>query len=159
MRDDQVVDLLDGFARVGVRVWIGGGWGVDAMLGRQTRDHGDLDLAVDAEHLDTALRLLTGQGFTTTTDWLPVRVELTGDDGQVVDLHPITFAADGSATQPGLDGARFDYAADAFTVGRIAGHPVPCLSVRQQLQFRQGYPPRPVDVHDVALLRSMTGDR
>ena len=29
------------------RVWIAGGWGVDALVGRQTRIHSDLELAVD----------------------------------------------------------------------------------------------------------------
>lgn len=28
-------------------VWVGGGWGVDALLGEQTRQHSDLDLWLD----------------------------------------------------------------------------------------------------------------
>ena len=34
----------------GVRVWLDGGWSVDALLGEQTRPHADLDLAVPADH-------------------------------------------------------------------------------------------------------------
>ena len=28
---------------------VNGGWGVDALVGRQTREHGDLDVFVDAD--------------------------------------------------------------------------------------------------------------
>jgi lincosamide nucleotidyltransferase A/C/D/E len=39
------MSLLD---QEGVRAWLDGGWAVDALLGRQTRLHSDLDLAVVA---------------------------------------------------------------------------------------------------------------
>ncbi|MCU0280566.1 MAG: hypothetical protein MUE66_01775, partial [Acidimicrobiia bacterium] len=41
----QVVGLLKGAA---VRFWLDGGWGIDALIGRQTREHDDLDLALAA---------------------------------------------------------------------------------------------------------------
>jgi lincosamide nucleotidyltransferase A/C/D/E len=71
----QVLDVLDGSR---VRHWVGGGWGIDALVGRHTREHRDLDLAVDADHLQTCLHTLNGLGFATDTDWLPVRIELRG---------------------------------------------------------------------------------
>ena len=37
----EIVDLLE---RVGVEPWVDSGWGVDALLGEQTRPHEDLDL-------------------------------------------------------------------------------------------------------------------
>jgi len=36
---------------------------VDALVGRQTRPHGDLDLVVDAPSLAAVLDLLHGLGF------------------------------------------------------------------------------------------------
>ena len=151
----QVLELLDAFDRAGIRVWIGGGWAVDAVVGRQTRDHGDLDLAVDAARLDALLGLLGEHGFRATVDWLPSRVELTASDGRRVDVHPVEFRPDGSGVQAGYGGPPFKYPADGFARGTIDGRPVPCLSVAQQLRFREGYPPRDVDVHDVALLQSV----
>ncbi|WP_374251198.1 nucleotidyltransferase domain-containing protein [Micromonospora sp. R77] len=56
-----------------------------------------------------------------------------------------------------MDGVTFDYPADGFTEGVIGGRPVPCLSVTQQLRFREGHPPRDVDHHDIALLRAVPG--
>jgi lincosamide nucleotidyltransferase A/C/D/E len=31
---------------LGIKIWIDGGWGVDALLGKQTRTHADLDIVV-----------------------------------------------------------------------------------------------------------------
>jgi lincosamide nucleotidyltransferase A/C/D/E len=94
-------------------------------------------------------------GFTTTADWLLARVELTAQDGRRVDLHPVAFAADGSGIQQGLNGVVFAYSQDGFTEGVIDGRRLTCLSVPQQLRFREGYEPRDVDLHDVGLLRQL----
>ncbi|MBM0239075.1 hypothetical protein JNW88_21565 [Micromonospora sp. ATA32] len=153
MTGEQVLALLDEFAAYGLRVWVAGGWAVDAVIGRQTRPHGDLDLAVDAAQQDELLRLLNRLGFVTTVDWLPVRAELATPDGRTVDLHPVAFRPDGSGVQAGLDGTTFAYPADGLTTGSLHGRPVPCLSAVQQLRFREGYPLREVDHHDIALLR------
>ncbi|MDZ5442105.1 aminoglycoside nucleotidyltransferase [Micromonospora sp. 4G57] len=155
MNGDQVTALLDEFAADGLRVWVAGGWAVDAVVGRQTRPHADLDLAIDASQQAELLALLDRLGFVTTVDWLPVRAELTAPDGRKVDIHPVAFRPDGSGVQSGLDGATFAYAADGFAEGVIDGRPVPCLSVGQQLRFREGYPPREVDRHDINLLRGL----
>ncbi|MEV0724711.1 hypothetical protein AB0I37_18255 [Micromonospora purpureochromogenes] len=157
MDADEVTALLTEFAAHGLRAWVAGGWAVDAVVGRQTRPHADLDLAVDAAQQAEVLALLHRLGFAVTVDWLPVRAELTAPDGRRVDLHPVAFRSDGSGVQEGLDGASFGYAADGFAAGTIGGRPVPCLSVAQQLRFREGYPPRAVDRHDIALLRAVVG--
>jgi lincosamide nucleotidyltransferase A/C/D/E len=154
MEAQQVLELLDLLSAAEVRVWVAGGWAVDAVVGRQTRPHGDLDLAIDASRLDAVRAVLGEQGFVVTVDWLPSRAELTAPDGRRVDLHPVDFRADGSGLQQGLDGTGFEYPSDGFTAGTIGGRTVPCLSVPLQLRFREGYPPRDIDVHDVALLRA-----
>ena len=46
-------------AEDGVSVVLDGGWGIDALLGAQHRDHDDLDLVVGVEHLDAAVGSLT----------------------------------------------------------------------------------------------------
>jgi lincosamide nucleotidyltransferase A/C/D/E len=155
VRSDQVVDLLDRIEPVATTVWLAGGWGVDALAGRETRPHGDLDLCLDAPSLAPVLELLARIGFTPREDWLPVRIEVEHPDGRRVDLHPVTFAADGSGTQPGLDGAVFAYPAGCTSTGSVAGRPVTCISAPQQLLFRAGYDWRGVDHHDVAVLRTL----
>lgn len=153
----QVVALFDAFERHSIRAWAAGGWAVDALVGRETRPHNDLDLAVDADDLGALLDSLASDGFAITVDWSPARLELTATDGRIVDLHPVVFDARGAGIQSGLDGEQFHYAADGFTVGRIDGHSVPCLTAKQQLRFREGYEPRPVDLHDIPILNDLLG--
>jgi lincosamide nucleotidyltransferase A/C/D/E len=148
-----LVEVLEAVSPV---VWVGGGWGVDALVGRQTRAHGDIDVVVAAPALPAVLERLTALGFVPTEDWLPIRIEVAHPDGRRVDLHPVTFAPDGSGTQPGLNGTVFEYPAGCSTTGQIAGRTVDCLTAAQQLTFRRGFAWREVDHHDVALLERLT---
>jgi lincosamide nucleotidyltransferase A/C/D/E len=152
---EQVAELFVHLDERGLRSWVGGGWGVDALVGRTTRSHADLDLAVDADQLEDVLSLLRGLGFAEAVDWLPSRVELAAPDGRRVDVHPVTFDHDGSALQAGHGGPPFRYPADAFTWGVIGGVRVPCLTAVQQLVFRTGYPLRNRDRHDIPLLLAL----
>ena len=151
----NVVALLGRFGSAGLRAWIAGGWAVDAVVGHQTREHGDLDLAVDAAQLDEIVALLEAEKYTIETDWRPARLSMSTDTGLRVDLHPVRFATDGTGVQSSTDDATFFYAADGFSAGTIAGQAVPCLGVAQQLSFRAGYSPREVDRHDIELLESV----
>jgi lincosamide nucleotidyltransferase A/C/D/E len=149
----DVIEVLRLLSGVGAGPRLSGGWGVDALHGRQTREHRDVDLAVDAGRLDACVETLQRNGFVVATDWLPVRVELSDHIcGRHVDLHPLHFAADGSAWQAGLDGSRFDYPADAWCEGSVGGTGVRCLSARMQRAFHAGYELRDVDRHDLRLL-------
>ncbi|MGI3781472.1 MAG: nucleotidyltransferase domain-containing protein, partial [Janthinobacterium lividum] len=58
MHLDEVTEVLADLREVGCRAWVAGGWGVDALVGRQTRPHRDLDLAVDGEDVPTAIAAL-----------------------------------------------------------------------------------------------------
>ena len=139
----------------GIAHWVAGGWGVDALVGRQTRPHRDLDLALEASRLDQAVALLSRLGYHPETDWLPVRLELAATGKRWVDLHPVVFDEQGNGRQQGLDGTSFAYPAADLVVGRIDGHPLPCLSAARQRVFHSGYVPRAVDIHDLALLAEL----
>jgi lincosamide nucleotidyltransferase A/C/D/E len=153
---EDVIEVLDALGGAGVRYWVAGGWGVTALVGRQTRPHRDLDLAVDAADLGRCLGLLGGLGYAAETDWLPSRIELRAPGDRWVDVHPVGFGEDGSGRQADLDGGFFEYPPDAFDRGRIAGRVVGCLSARQQRRFRSGYEHRPQDIHDLAQLDALT---
>src|SRR5262245_34893244 len=53
MEADSVLNIYNDLQDHGVKIWIDGGWCVDALLGKQTRPHPDLDIAVNHrdEHL------------------------------------------------------------------------------------------------------------
>jgi lincosamide nucleotidyltransferase A/C/D/E len=44
----RFLDLVDEHQ---VRIWLDGGWAVDACLGRQTRQHDDLDIVIEEKDL------------------------------------------------------------------------------------------------------------
>jgi lincosamide nucleotidyltransferase A/C/D/E len=146
-------------AGAGVDVWIDGGWGVDALVGEQTREHDDLDLVVPIVQLGTARAPLEKLGFRLAVDWLPTRCKLEDGRGRGVDLHPVTFRADGSAWQHGLGGdAPYQYPREGFAArGRIGGREVRCLSADVQLRHHLGYEPGPKDRVDMELLRDRLG--
>lgn len=150
-----VLAVLTELDTAGVRHWVGGGWGVDVLVGRQTRDHRDLDLNIDAADEQRALAALGRLGFVVETDQRPARVELAAPGALWVDLHPVEFDEHGNGRQHDLDGGWFEYPVGVFTSAVIDGHRIPCLTVAKQLAFHSFYPPRPIDLHDIALLRTL----
>jgi lincosamide nucleotidyltransferase A/C/D/E len=159
MPPEEVHLVLDALRTAGFdRFWVGGGWGVDALAGRQTRPHRDLDLAVDVTRstLDQVIDALAGRGYAVETDWRPVRVELSAPASRWVDVHPLAFDEHGVGHQANAAGqAPFVYPPEGFARGDIGGRPVDCLSVAQQLTFHSGYSPRAHDLLDIALLEAM----
>ncbi|GAB3143668.1 hypothetical protein GCM10027258_31120 [Amycolatopsis stemonae] len=119
-------------------VWLAGGWGIDALLGRQTREHRDLDLLHRLEQEPEVLEALAALGYRETGDLRPVRFVLS-DGSTELDLHPLVFAEDGSARQAAPDGT-FPYPADCFVTGRV-----------------DDYEPKPHDVADMRALKETFG--
>ncbi len=151
---EDVLGVLTVLREVGAEVWIGGGWGIDALVGEQTREHRDLDLMHRQEQEPAAVAVLAAAGFVETLDWRPIRFVVSHPDGRELDLHPLVFAADGSAVQASPDPETpFRYPASCFVSGMINGTEVPCLSAEQQVYFHQGYEKTDRDHHDLAQLR------
>jgi lincosamide nucleotidyltransferase A/C/D/E len=151
----EALGVIETLRAAGCRVWVAGGWGVDVLVGRPTRAHRDLDLAVERSGLEPGLAALATLGYVITTDWLPVRVELRRPGHGWVDLHPIVFDQQGDAVQAGFEGQVFHYPKKDFTAGSLDGVEVACLSRDLQVKFRQGYELRPVDHHDLRLLEAL----
>ncbi|MEU3459574.1 amino acid transporter [Streptomyces sp. NPDC006733] len=158
MTADGVLLVLALLRRARVEVWVGGGWGIDALLGAQTRGHRDLDLMHRQDQEPAVLAALAAEGFAETLDRRPIRFVMAAPDGREIDLHPLVFSADGSAVQASPDPERpFVYPPACFVTGTVRGTPVPCLSAEQQVYFHQGYEPTERDLHDMARLRGAFG--
>jgi lincosamide nucleotidyltransferase A/C/D/E len=156
----EAIAVLDLLAGAGVDAVVDGGWAVDAVLGRLTRDHGDLDLCVAAEQVDRALVALRQRGLEVMEDGRPARVELRsrGGLGPQVDLHPLVFDPHGNGVQQLSAQSSFTYpAAGLAGSGSIAGRRVRCLTPELQLTCHQGYEPDEDDYDDVAALAAMLG--
>ncbi|MBG0851449.1 hypothetical protein I2W78_06210 [Streptomyces spinoverrucosus] len=152
----DLFDLLDILESADAPHWVAGGWGVDVLVGRQTRAHRDVDLALDAASEAATVDALEAFGYRVETEQRPTRVELAAPGQRWVDLHPVVFDAEGVGRQADLDGDFFLYPHGAFAVGTLQGRVIPCLSVSKQLAFRSGYTLRDVDRHDIALLENLS---
>jgi len=150
MDASEVLAVLRALEGGGIRAGISGGWGIDALLGHQSRAHRDLDLAVAAERLAAAVEVLTRRGYAVTADQRPARVELSADD-RIVDLHPVRWGPDGSGIQDGFDGAIFRYPPGSMDApGTINATAVRCATPELQVAFHSGYEPTERDRVDVA---------
>jgi lincosamide nucleotidyltransferase A/C/D/E len=154
----DVIEVLDWLEAVGVAVWVDGGWGVDALVRKETRDHADLDLALDSNQLDVARRALEEHGLHhdgSREPGLPARLVMRDGRGREVDLHPLAFDAAGDGWQQlassGMAWGLYP-ADDLRATGAIGARPVRCLGPHLQLRFRLGYEWSERDVHDVRLL-------
>ncbi len=74
---------------IGVEVWIDGGWGVDALLGEQTRSHKDLDIAVQEKHVPLLRELLLAREHREVRleDARPWNFVLGDPNGREIDVH------------------------------------------------------------------------
>ena len=41
-----------------IEIWLDGGWGVDALLGKETRQHNDIDLFVEEKNYNKFIEII-----------------------------------------------------------------------------------------------------
>jgi lincosamide nucleotidyltransferase A/C/D/E len=156
MNPRQVIQVLDRLEASGVTVWLDGGWGVDALLGEQTRPHEDLDLAIARGDCPPAHKALAALGFRHAPEvepGLPARLVLRASDGGQVEFHPLVIDADGNGWQELPNGGWGLYPVDGLRGrGEIAGRPVRCITPELQLRHHLGYRLKDRDRHDLRRL-------
>jgi lincosamide nucleotidyltransferase A/C/D/E len=176
---EDVVELYTLLLEHGVQLWIDGGWGIDALLGRQTRPHKDLDAISLFEDLPALTALLSERGFVLKWIWpesRPLRHEArvllvgTGEAGgdvatafvlkdareRELDIHAVRLDEHGRGT-PTWDSI-WAFPPDALEGrGVIAGAPVRCLSAAAHMSTHARYELQDKDVQDLRLLHECFG--
>jgi lincosamide nucleotidyltransferase A/C/D/E len=156
MEAADVIAVLDVLTGVGVASWLDGGWGVDALVGRRTRPHEDLDLVIAVDDVATAIEALQAVGFAVEEDLRPVSLTMRTTDGRQVDFHPVTWDERGGGVQAQPNNSSWTYPAEGFHgVGQVAGQPVRCLTADVQILCHAGYPLDAGDLRDLEVLRSL----
>jgi lincosamide nucleotidyltransferase A/C/D/E len=158
MRAQDVVEILDCLGVAGVRVWLDGGWGVDALIGRQTRGHDDLDLVIPLGESDLARRAFTVLGFELIEDESTLCFVACDADDRRVDVHTVAFDSEGGALQRQEDGSLWRYPSEGFSgLGRVDGREMACLSAEVQVLCHLNYEPDKTDRRDMELLARSRG--
>jgi lincosamide nucleotidyltransferase A/C/D/E len=154
MSGPDAVSIIKLLTENGIHVWVDGGWGVDALIGHQTRAHSDLDLAV--QHRDEhKLKWLLGlQGY--HVDHRPNSTEsnfvLVDGHGHEIDIHSFTFDSEGN----NIFGVA--YKPDHLSgQGVIENYTVNCIPPDVMMEFKTGYEVGDDDYHDVKVLSDKFG--
>jgi len=117
MQGHDVLEVLQHLAGAGVVVWLDGGWGVDALLGRHTRSHEDVEVVLSCEQAPLAEEILLQADYTIAEDARPTRIVLWASQDRRIDVHLVTFDSQGDGFQRLPDGTNFRYHRAGF-VGR-----------------------------------------
>jgi lincosamide nucleotidyltransferase A/C/D/E len=153
-----VLEVITSLHQAGIRVWLDGGWGIDALVGEQTRDHDDLDCVIALSDAGIARDTLATLGSIVSLDELPTRFVVRDQSDRRVDFHTVTFDAPGAATQQLQDGSMAPYPARGFSgFGHVAGVRIACLTAAVQFLHHLGYAPDEKDHHDMGLLADHFG--
>ena len=112
---EDVIELYSGLRAEGVRIWVDGGWGIDALLGRQTRLHKDFDALVALEDLPALTHFLGGRGFALKLIWENNRwapssepLALIGRERPALEAATAFVLEDGSGRELDFHVVRFD---------------------------------------------------
>ncbi len=149
----DVLRILDALTSANIPAWVDGGWGVDALLGEQTRNHDDLDLVVELHAVGAIQIALAPLGFALSEDERPTRFVLRDGADRRIDFHTVVFDAESGGVHRLQSGRSYRYPPDGFKgSGTIGGRTVSCLTAEVQIECHTGYEPDEKDRHDVSLL-------
>lgn len=149
MTGDDVVEIIQLFDRNQIDFYVDGGWGVDALLGEQTRTHADLDIAIQHQDVARVRALLEARGYRDVPrdDTRDCNFVLGDDLGHHIDIHTYTFDTAGNCVYG------VEYPVDSLRGnGSLKGHPVKCISPDWMVKFHAGYELDENDYHDVKAL-------
>jgi lincosamide nucleotidyltransferase A/C/D/E len=133
-----------------IPIWIDGGWGIDALLEKQTRDHSDLDIVIEEENVNKSINLLKSKGFKEIPkdDSRPWNFVI-GNNCYQIDYHVINFDKIGNGIYGPIDNGVY-YPKYAFnSKGIILETEVDCISPKYQIESHQGYDIKYKDYLDV----------
>ncbi len=154
MTAEDVAGFYNELEKLGVQVWIDGGWGVDALLGESTRVHSDLDIIVQKKDVGTIRSLLESRGYKVVPrdDLSDLNFHLRDDHGHEIDFTVIEFDDAGNGIYGPVENGEMNPADSFKGEGTINGQSVRCVSPAYAVQFRTGYELRDIDRQDVTAL-------
>jgi lincosamide nucleotidyltransferase A/C/D/E len=168
---EDAVKIYKKLMKNGMQAWVVGGWGIDALLGEQTRQHKDLDVLMLLDDMIRMQELLGRDGFVLKELWEENLPALDGQgketdtafflknlDGREIDVHALSPDGQGNWIPAWEDTelrvfTREDLGGD----GKIAGVRVQCISQEMQERSHTGYTLPETHVRDLELLRRRFG--
>ena len=159
--------VVNALGAAGIPAWLFGGWGLDARIGRITREHGDVEFWVERTDAGRSRAVLVEAGATALATQPPEEAcEFTWNGADFSTAY-FDRRPDGSSSQP--DGRFSDwlFPPGSFSdePGSLDGMQVLTMSVAGMLAMREQYPRlrnggpwRPKDIDDIKALRALAAE-
>jgi len=151
----EVLALLDAN---GIDCWLEGGWGIDALVEKQTREHDDVDMVVELTNLPAMFELLAAHGFTLVHGGPPKNFVLGDSRDRRIDVHPVRFDEEGNGVYIMDNGETWLFPTQGFTGrGKLLGRLVQCISPEVQVICHADYELDENDRGEMRALRDRFG--
>jgi len=150
---EEVICLYKHLSGNGIQIWLTGGWGIDALLGEQTRPHKDLDVIMLLDDVLRMRRLLRRDRYHLKELWSENRqvrdthnkktataFVLQDPEGRELDAHAIRVDDQGNGIPAWKEDEGFLFKRQDLTgTGTIAGRTVRCITPWKQMLCHTGY--------------------
>ena len=149
VRTEDACEIIRFALQNGIKVYLDGGWGVDALLGKETRIHNDIDLFIELKYYHDFIQMIKQLGFDEViTEYTTDGHTVWKDSKQrIIDLHCFEFTDDGILYEGDI------FPSGTFSgIGKVGDITVSCIEPLSQVMFHLGYEHDENDVHDVKLL-------
>lgn len=146
----DAVEIISYAEDNGIDIWLDGGWGVDALLEKETRAHNDIDLFVETVNSKKFIDIIKEKGFSERKEAYTTASDTVWKDAKdrIIDLHIFEFIEQGYLIFEGET-----YPSRVFSgIGKIGDKVVKCIDAEDQVLFHLGYEHDENDIHDVRLL-------
>ncbi len=154
-----------------IRVWLTGGWGIDALLGEQTRPHKDLDVIMLLNDVPGMWEILRRDSYRLKELWsenlwaidshgnkIATAFVLQDSDGRQLDAHAMRLDDCGNGLPAWEVPEGFVFSSpDLAGVGVISGSAVRCITPKKQMLCHTGYELPEMQLWDLERLRDKFG--
>jgi Aminoglycoside-2''-adenylyltransferase len=159
--------VVNALGAAGISAWLFGGWGLDARIGRITREHGDVEFWVERIDAGRSKAVLAGAGATALATQPPEEAcEFTWEG---IDFSTAYFdrRPDGTFSQPEGRWPDWLFPPGSFgdEPGTLDGTPVLAMSIAGMLAMKEQYPRlrnggpwRQKDIDDIKVLRGLAAE-
>jgi Aminoglycoside-2''-adenylyltransferase len=157
---DLLGEIAEALGAREIPFWLRGGWALEFLLARVTRDHADVDLVAWRSDRDAIVEELTARGFLLERELPEVAVDFA-KGGESVQVLLVETSAAGALVCRGFESWPFpDGALDgplcrigAVSCRTLAPHAL--LYEKETYERHRGQSPRPKDRDSIRLLREL----
>ena len=158
---DVIAAITTDFSRAGVVHWLIGGWAIDFHLGRVTRNHSDVDVALWVTDRELAARVLTRRGLRLDCSRSSDGIELFVGPGGPVEVTYLGLTSGGFVVTPGFE--RWPYPSGSFSdehrtlmdVSAAVMSATALMDTKSNWEREMDEPLRPHDRTDIEALRAI----